>query len=93
MVTPVLDGGRYTASTFDAYAAEQIPAYARPVFVRIAKSLKTTVTFKYRKIDLVTDGFDPEKVDGAIYVRGGKAGYQKLTPAVYQEIVSGDFRL
>jgi fatty-acyl-CoA synthase len=93
MVTLVLDGGRFTPTTFNAYAAEQLPAYARPVFVRIAKSLETTGTFKYRKVDLVADGFDPDKVDGSVYVRGGKAGYQKLTAAGYREIISGEFRL
>jgi hypothetical protein len=44
---------------------QQLPSYARPVFVRIAKTLETTGTFKYRKVDLVADGFDPDKVDGA----------------------------
>jgi fatty-acyl-CoA synthase len=93
MVTLVLDGGRFAPSTFNAYAAEQLPIYARPVFVRIAKTLETTGTFKYRKVDLVTDGFDPEQIDGPVYVRGGKAGYQKLTPAGYKEIITGEFRL
>ncbi|WP_395649723.1 long-chain-acyl-CoA synthetase [Brevundimonas sp.] len=93
MVTLVLDGSRFNATSFNAYAAEHLPAYARPVFVRIAKTLETTGTFKYRKVDLVTDGFDPAKVDGSVYVRGGKAGYQKLTPAGYEEIISGAFRL
>jgi fatty-acyl-CoA synthase len=92
MVTLVLDG-EFDESAFDAYAAEQLPAYARPVFVRVAKTLETTGTFKYRKVDLVKDGFDPDKVEGEIYVRGGKSGYQRLTTAAYQEILSGDFRL
>jgi len=93
MVTLVLEGGRFAPAAFNAFAAEQLPAYARPVFVRIAKTLQTTGTFKYRKVDLIADGFDPAQLDGPVYVRGGKAGYQKLTPAGYQEIVSGDFRL
>ena len=93
MVTLILDGGKFSASAFDAYAAEQLPAYARPVFVRINKTVETTGTFKYRKVDLVADGFDPDKIDGAVYVRGGKAGYQKLTPAGYAEIIEGGFRL
>ncbi|MDB5420819.1 MAG: AMP-dependent synthetase and ligase [Brevundimonas sp.] len=93
MVTLILEGGRFSAAAFDEYAAEQLPAYARPVFVRINKTVETTGTFKYRKVDLVTDGFNPDKIDGAVYVRGGKAGYQKLTTAGYEEIISGGFRL
>ena len=93
MVTLILDGGKFTPAAFDAYASEQLPAYARPVFVRINKTVETTGTFKYRKVDLVIEGFDPDKIDGAVYVRGGKSGYQKLTTEGYQEIISGGFRL
>ncbi|CAN5237412.1 long-chain-acyl-CoA synthetase [soil metagenome] len=92
MVTLVLDG-KFSAKAFSDYADEQLPAYARPVFVRIAKTLETTGTFKYRKVDLVADGFDPEKVDGAIYVRGGKSGYQRLNAVILADIRDGSNRL
>lgn len=92
MVTLVVDG-RFSPKDFAAYADEQLPAYARPVFIRLAKTLETTGTFKYRRIDLVADGFDPGKVDGALYVRGGKPGYQKLSPEAFLAIQNGSNRL
>ncbi|MDP3404914.1 MAG: long-chain-acyl-CoA synthetase [Brevundimonas sp.] len=92
MVTLVVDG-RFSAKEFAAYADEQLPFYARPVFIRLAKTLETTGTFKYRKIDLVTEGFDPGRVDGPLYVRGGKAGYQKLSPEAFVAIQNGSTRL
>ena len=92
MVTLVVDG-KFQAKAFDDWAEAQLPAYARPVFVRIAKTLETTGTFKYRKVDLVADGFDPAKVDGPLYIRGGRNGYQKLTPILHAQIESGDLRL
>ena len=92
MVTLVVEG-RFSASTFAAYADEQLPHYARPVFVRLAKTLETTGTFKYRKVDLVADGFDPEKIDGQLFVRGGKSGYTKLTPEGFAAIQNGQTRL
>ena len=92
MVTLVVEG-RFSAKDFAAYADEQLPHYARPVFVRLAKTLETTGTFKYRKVDLVTDGFDPSKIDGAVYVRGGKSGYTKLTAEGFAAIQSGHNRL
>ena len=92
MVT-IITEGRFSAKAFADYADEQLPHYARPVFVRLAKTLETTGTFKYRKVDLVSDGFDPKQVDGTVYVRGGKTGYQKLTPALYDQILSGELRL
>jgi len=92
MVTLVVEG-RFSAKDFATFADGQLPSYARPVFVRLAKTLETTGTFKYRKIDLVADGFDPGKVDGALYVRGGKSGYQKLSPEAFLAIQNGSNRL
>jgi fatty-acyl-CoA synthase len=92
MVGLVLDE-KFDAASFAAWADEQLPTYARPVFVRMLKSADTTGTFKYRKVDLVADGFDPDKVDGPVWVRGGKAGYQKLTPKAREAILSGATRL
>ena len=92
MVTLVTEG-RFSAKAFAAYADEQLPPYARPVFVRLAKELETTGTFKYRKVDLVSDGFDPAKVDGTVYVRGGKSGYVKLTADGFAAIQNGQTRL
>ena len=85
--------GKFDPAAFAAYADEQLPPYARPVFLRLMKSAETTGTFKYRKVDLVADGFDLEKVEGAVYVRGGKAGYQKLTAKAYEAIIDGTTRL
>jgi fatty-acyl-CoA synthase len=92
MVTLVVEG-RFSAKDFAAYADEQLPHYARPVFIRLAKTLETTGTFKYRKVDLVAEGFNPEKIDGQVYVRGGKSGYAKLTGEGFAAIQSGHNRL
>ena len=92
MVALVVDG-RFSARAFADWADQELPAYARPVFVRLIKTADTTGTFKYRKVDLVADGFDPEKVEGALYVRGGKSGYTKLSEAARAAILSGETRL
>ena len=92
MVALVIDG-RFGARAFADWVDQELPAYARPAFVRIIKSADTTGTFKYRKMDLVADGFDPGKVDGPVYVRGGKSGYTKLGEAAWQAILNGETRL
>lgn len=91
MVTLVIEG-KFSAKAFAEHADAQLPHYARPVFVRIAKTLETTGTFKYRKVDLVADGYDPAKAS-PVYVRGGKSGYQKLTVDGFEGIQSGQNRL
>lgn len=89
----IVPEGRFNAKAFSDYADQELPAYARPVFVRLIKAVDTTGTFKYRKVDLVAEGYDPDKVDGQLYVRGGKNGYQKLTPKALTDVTSGATRL
>ncbi|MET0182143.1 MAG: long-chain-acyl-CoA synthetase [Caulobacterales bacterium] len=72
----------------------ELPSYARPVFLRIQPSIETTGTFKYRKVDLVADGFDPSKSPGVLYFDDASVGgYAPLTPAIYQDIQSGNRRI
>ena len=92
MVALVVDG-KFGARAFADWVDQELPAFARPVFVRIIKAADTTGTFKYRKMDLVADGYDPEKVDGPVYVRGGRSGYTKLTDATLQAVLDRETRL
>lgn len=93
MAALVVDG-KFDAKTFSDHVENKLPAYAQPVFVRLMKAVETTGTFKFRKADLVADGFDPEKAGAtSLYVRGGKSGYQKLTPAAREAILNGEGRI
>ena len=89
----VVPEGRFNAKAFADYADQELPTYARPVFVRLIKAVDTTGTFKYRKVDLVAEGYDPDQVDGQLYVRGGTNGYQKLTANALAAVTSGAMRL
>jgi fatty-acyl-CoA synthase len=70
----------------------KIPTYARPAFVRLQPELEITGTFKHRKLDLVTEGFDPARVKQPLYVRTPK-GYVKITKPVFEKIMSGELKL
>jgi fatty-acyl-CoA synthase len=78
---------------FGKHVDEHMPSYARPVFVRLQKAIETTGTFKYRKIDLVNDGFDPAKTKDPLYFRDPANGYVKITKALHAKIESGAFKL
>jgi fatty-acyl-CoA synthase len=91
MVTVVPDG-RFGVKKFAAFVNEELPHFARPVFVRVARELETTGTFKYRKVDLVKDGFDPAMED-AVHVRDDKGAYTRLKPETWARIMQGDARL
>ena len=72
----------------------ELPNYARPIFVRIDPAIETTGTFKYRKIDLMRDGFDPAKIEHSLYFDDPvEQRYVTITPALYARIQGGEFRL
>jgi len=74
--------------------ASALPAYARPVFVRIVASLEITGTFKLRTQELARQGYDLDQVSDAVYVEDAKQGiYVPLDSGLYQHILSGSLRL
>ena len=76
------------------FVDRQLPAYARPVFVRLQPQIETTGTFKYRKMDLVADGFDPARVKDPIYFRDPtKGAYVKVTKANHAKLVAGGYKI
>ncbi|HEV2083104.1 MAG TPA: long-chain-acyl-CoA synthetase [Brevundimonas sp.] len=92
MVALVTDG-KFDAAGFAEWVDRELPTYARPCFVRQLKSADTTGTFKYRKADLVADGFDPDAVAGGVWVKGGKSGYTRLSAKARDSILTGQTRL
>ena len=75
-----------------AHLQKRLPAYARPVFLRLVGSLAVTETFKQKKQDLLAEGFDPERIVDPLYAELGD-GYEPLDPALYARINSGLTRL
>ena len=57
-----------------AELAERLPAYARPLFLRFRPKLDLTGTFKPRKVELVAEGFDPERGGDPVYFDDRRAG-------------------
>jgi fatty-acyl-CoA synthase len=74
--------------------ASALPAYARPVFVRIVSALEITGTFKLRTQELIRQGYDPGQTGDALYLDdAGRGEYVRLDAALYQRILSGKLRL
>ncbi|MBP9234991.1 MAG: long-chain-acyl-CoA synthetase [Hyphomonadaceae bacterium] len=77
-----------------SHLAAQLPAYARPVFLRLQGEVETTGTLKYRKVDLVDEGFDPSKTTDPLYVFDlDKGAYAPIDTPMFAKIVSGVYRL
>jgi fatty-acyl-CoA synthase len=86
-------GPDFDLKVFGAGVDERLAAYARPVFVRVQPQIETTGTFKYRKVDLVAEGFDPAIIRQPLYIRDPDKGYVKLTRPLFAKVQAGDLRL
>jgi fatty-acyl-CoA synthase len=75
-------------------ALAALPAYARPVFVRIVAAIEVTATFKLLTQELISQGYDPGAVSDALYLDDTARGeYLRLDPPLYERLVSGALRL
>ncbi|WP_397421218.1 long-chain-acyl-CoA synthetase [Phenylobacterium sp.] len=85
--------GPFDVKAFGEHVAREMPPYAQPLFIRLLPALDTTGTFKIRKVDLVSDGYDPNRIKGVLYFKDPKRGYVKLTKSVFERLQAGAFRI
>ena len=88
VVAPAFD-----VAELSARVEAELPPYARPVFLRLQPQIEVTATFKYRKMDLVEEGFDPARIKQPLYFYDPAKGYLKLTKAQYTKILTGVVRV
>jgi fatty-acyl-CoA synthase len=86
-----VDSG-FDPAAFHAHMASRLPAYARPIFLRIVGSLAVTETFKQKKQLLAQEGFDPAVIADPLFADCG-TGFVPLDDALYARISSGLIRL
>jgi fatty-acyl-CoA synthase len=74
--------------------ADQLPAYARPLFLRMREKIEATATFKYAKHELQRQGYDPTTTTDPIYFAGPDSqSYLRLDAELYGRITSKALRL
>lgn len=84
----------FDISKLAAQLASNLPAYARPIFVRLRPEMEITGTFKLRKVELVKEGFSPETITDPLYVlHNSNPEYIPLTQEIYADIVAGKMKL
>jgi fatty-acyl-CoA synthase len=88
VVTP-----QFNPQTLYETLARNLAGYAIPVFLRLRPEMEITGTFKLRKIELVNDGFDPEKIADPLYFLDPRSNrYRALDAATYSAIVTGGLK-
>ena len=90
-ITP--DGKGIDFDTLHADLCARLPSYAVPIFIRVQKEAETTGTFKYRKVDLVKEGFNPDNMaDPVWFADPAKGTYVPVTHDRYESILAGTYR-
>jgi fatty-acyl-CoA synthase len=76
------------------HLTERLPAYARPLFLRLCPQAELTGTFKYAKTDLARQGFNPgASVDPLYFDHPELRAYVALDAPLYAGILAGAIRL
>ncbi len=77
--------------SFSNHVNEHLPAYARPVFLRIQSEMDTTGTFKMVKGELRKEGYDLDQVNDLIFVLKPRSDtYVRLTEDFAAILKAGD---
>ncbi|XP_015984229.2 very long-chain acyl-CoA synthetase [Rousettus aegyptiacus] len=88
------EGHEFNGNELFKHIADYLPPYARPRFLRIQDTMEITGTFKYRKVTLVEEGFNPSVIKDALYFLDDKAEtYVPMTEDIYNAINSGTLKL
>jgi len=88
-------GSPFDPEVFYRQASSALPAYARPLFVRLVQEMEVTGTLKQRKVEFSRDEYDPEKVKpDPLYFRDDEAGcYVPLTADILSRLHEGSLKL
>jgi fatty-acyl-CoA synthase len=93
MAALVVDS-EFDLAAFRAEVAARLPAYARPLFLRLLRGVDFTGTFKPRKQELMQAGFDPALVTDPLYFDDPRSrAYAPLDEALYTAILAGGIRI
>jgi len=90
------DVSAFDGKSLYEHSKNQLPAYARPVFIRIEGDLEITGTFKMKKVALKAQGFDPAKcpAGSTLYVADHNVkAFVPMTSAIFAGIQSGKIRV
>jgi fatty-acyl-CoA synthase len=87
-------GAAFDLAAFRLHLAARLPAYARPLFLRLRGAIEVTSTFKHAKRELAQQGFDPAGTSDALYLDDPqRRAFVPLDAALYERIRNGGQRL
>ncbi|MBL4583146.1 MAG: long-chain-acyl-CoA synthetase [Pseudomonadales bacterium] len=94
MAAVKLKAESFDLQSFASSLDEQLPAYARPLFIRLLNEMEVTGTFKLKKGALKEEGIDPAQVTEQLLMRTPDGqGFEPLTPELHQKVVGQQLKL
>jgi fatty-acyl-CoA synthase len=83
----------FDLAAFRLEVGARLPSYARPVFLRLLSAIESTGTFKPRKVELGSAGYDPAQVSDPLFFDDPRANaYVPVDTALHAAIVAGKIR-
>jgi fatty-acyl-CoA synthase len=83
----------FSFDTLQRYLAERLPHYARPLFVRLCKTVEMTSTFKPRKQEVVRESYNPAATADPIFVEDSASRtFVRLDAELYARIQRNEIR-
>ncbi|MDR3462920.1 MAG: long-chain-acyl-CoA synthetase [Beijerinckiaceae bacterium] len=77
-----------------AHLQQNLPAFARPLFLRLRGQMAVTGTFKHQKQALIGEGYDPATVADPLYLNDTeRCAFVALDAALHSKIATGSPRL
>jgi acyl-CoA synthetase (AMP-forming)/AMP-acid ligase II len=85
-------GPEFDLEAFARFAGENLASYQRPIFLRLQKDMRITVTLKHQKVDYRREGYDPGKITDPLYLLDGE-GYAPLDAGVFDSLQDGSRKI
>jgi fatty-acyl-CoA synthase len=87
----IVAGNQLDLGALRIHLSNRLPDYAHPTFLRFRNEFDMTATFKFRKIDLVRQGYNPEATSDVIYFNHPEhKAFVLLDRAQYERIQQGE---
>ena len=81
----------FRLEAFWALFSSRLPAFARPVFLRLRSGLALTATFKQQKHGLKREGYDPSRVTDPLYIQNREqTGYRRFSADDFGRMANGE---
>jgi fatty-acyl-CoA synthase len=84
----------FDRASLDAYLETRLPAYARPLLLRIVHRIEVTATLKINKTVLAQQAYDPAAISDPLYIYDREArSYVPFDANVYAALNGGQLRV